>query len=358
MLGGRARSTQAPFVANLGPHALYADGPLWAWLRERDLLPPVAKPLSRGFRLRHRGAARRLPPIGVVRGLLVLRHKEAPVDEPYATWAASHVGDETAAALSSGAGVFSCVDDPGALSAAWVHERLVRVTSLPPVAKYPVGGWSSLVDRLAAGAAARGVRVHLSSRVDELPQGGPVVVATELRAARRLLGDDSLRWTGARTALLDVGIRARRGDPFIVSDLDDAGWAERFSGPDPSLAPAGHSLVQAHVGARPDESLDDAVGRVEALLDSAFRGWREREVWRRRAIVQDASGAVDLPGSTWRDRPAIDRGDGVLLCGDMVAAPGLFSEVAWASGVEAGRAAAAQSSRRTPRSPAQARSAT
>ena len=49
---------------------------------------------------------------------------------------------------------------------------------------------------------------------------------------------------------------------------------------------------------------------------------------------------------SWRDRPAIDRGDGVFLAGDMVAAPGLLSEVSWASAVEAGRLALAARSGR------------
>jgi hypothetical protein len=51
------------------------------------------------------------------------------------------------------------------------------------------------------------------------------------------------------------------------------------------------------------------------------------------------SGALDMPGTTWRDRPAVDRGDGVFLAGDMVAAPGLLSEVSWASAIEASRLA-------------------
>ena len=53
------------------------------------------------------------------------------------------------------------------------------------------------------------------------------------------------------------------------------------------------------------------------------------------------SGPLDRPGLSWRDRPAVDRGDGVFLAGDMVAAPGLLSEVSWASGAEAGRLALA-----------------
>jgi hypothetical protein len=53
------------------------------------------------------------------------------------------------------------------------------------------------------------------------------------------------------------------------------------------------------------------------------------------------TGALDSPGKTWRDRPAIDRGNGVFLAGDMVAAPGCLSEIAWGSAVAAARLALA-----------------
>ena len=81
--------------------------------------------------------------------------------------------------------------------------------------------------------------------------------------------------------------------------------------------------------------IEDALVRIERLLDETVAGWREREVWRRRQLVTDSSGALDLPGMTWHDRPTIDRGDGTFLAGDMVAAPGLLGEVAWASAIEA-----------------------
>ena len=340
-LGGRARSLPGGFAANWGPHALYRDGSLWAWLAERDLVPPHAKPMATGFRLRHGGVVRRRPPAAFVRGLALLRKRTAPVDETFRDWVAAHHGDDTAAAFSGAAGVLTMVADPGALSAAFVWERFRRNATLPPVARYPIGGWTTLVDGLAAHARHLGVRIATSSPVDALPtERGPVVVAVEPAAARRLLGDDTLGWHGARTALLDVGLTARRGDPFIISDLDEAGWVERFSGPDPSVAPPGHSLVQGLMGLRPDESLDDGVARLEALLDGGYADWRTREMWRRRAVVECQSGAVDPPGTTWRDRPVIDRGDGVWLAGDWVAAPGFYAEVSAASGVEAGRAAA------------------
>ena len=88
---------------------------------------------------------------------------------------------------------------------------------------------------------------------------------------------------------------------------------------------------------RPDEAVDAAAARLERLLDLSLPERAERETWRRRQVMKDRTGALDLPGQTWRDRPAVERGDGVFLAGDMVAKPGLLSEVAWASGVAAGQ---------------------
>ena len=65
--------------------------------------------------------------------------------------------------------------------------------------------------------------------------------------------------------------------------------------------------------------------RLETLLDVSLPDWRERTTWRRRQVMVGQSGALEEPGKTWRDRPAIDRGDAVFLAGDQVAAPGLLS---------------------------------
>jgi hypothetical protein len=97
---------------------------------------------------------------------------------------------------------------------------------------------------------------------------------------------------------------------------------------------------------RPGESADAAAQRLEALLDATFTGWRERETWRRRQVMKGRTGALDMPGQTWRERPAIDRGGGVFLAGDMAAAPGCLSEIAWGSGVQASRLAVALPERR------------
>jgi phytoene dehydrogenase-like protein len=340
-LGGRARSAAGPYKANLGPHVIYKDGAFWDWLSERELLPPFAGPPLSGIRLRWGGAVRRLPPLGMVPAVLRLRGREAPVDVDFRTWAASHSDERTAEMLSAAAGVYTFHHDPGELSAAFVWKHSVRVLlSPPPTARYLIGGWGALVETLERRLRELGVEVETSHRVESLPDP-PVIVATELEGGRSLLGDDSLAWPAGHTVCLDLGLRHRRGDPFIVSDLDQAGWIERFSAADSSLAPDGEELVQAQMPIRPGESDDAAALRLDQLLDASLPDRHQRETWRRRQVMKGRSGPLDYPGKSWRDRPAVDRGEGVFLAGDMVAAPGLLSEVAWASAVQAAELAVA-----------------
>ncbi|MFI9832572.1 NAD(P)-binding protein [Streptomyces sp. NPDC051913] len=336
-LGGRARTAEGPYRTNEGPHALYNGGPHWAWLKQRDLIGPLAPlpPLEAArLRLRHKGVLRRTPPFAMLK-LLRPGLPQAPVDTDFLTWATRIAGEEAARAAAHYSAVALFHHDPGALSAAFVQERLRRATKLPPEAHYPVGGWASVVDRMAARAWNLGVRMETLSRVDTLPTDTPVIVATSLAAARRLLADDSLTWASGRTALVDLAVRTRRGDAFAVSDLDSPGWIERFSAQDRTLAPAGEQLIQGQIPLAPHESKADGVARAEQLLDLAFDGWRTRVTWRGEALANGRTGAVDLPGTSWRDRPAIDRGDGVYLAGDQVAAPGVLSEVSFNSALTA-----------------------
>ncbi|MCX5200410.1 NAD(P)-binding protein [Streptomyces sp. NBC_00237] len=342
--GGRARTAtgDSPYKTNEGPHALYSRGPLWTWLQQRDLVGPAsAVPLSAAARTRfHRdGSLHRMPPLPVMR-LGRRDPQQAPVEEDFFSWAAALVGERHARFAANAAGVALFHHDPGILSARFVQERLHRVLAMPPEAKYPVGGWSSVVDGLVGRARSLGVRIETSSRVTpsglaEAAGRGPVVVATSLAAARTLLGDDSLTWESGRTALLDLGLRARRGDAFIVSDLDAPGWVERFTAQDRTLAPAGEHLVQAQFPIGEGESKAVGIARGERLLDLGMPGWRDRVTYRSEALAAGRTGALDLPGTTWRDRPAIDRGNGIYLAGDQVAAPGLLAEVSFNSALEA-----------------------
>ena len=176
-----------------------------------------------------------------------------------------------------------------------------------------------------------------------------MIVALELSDARRLLADESLRWRSGHTVCLDLGLRERGADPWVVSDLEDSGWIERYTAQDPSLAPDGEQLVQAQMPIRPGEDAETAATRLERLLDLSLEEWRDRVTWRRRQVMDGRTGALDLPGTTWRDRPAVDRGEGVFICGDQVAADGCLSEVSCASAITAARLALAGSERRAVR---------
>ncbi|PSM44433.1 FAD-dependent oxidoreductase [Streptomyces dioscori] len=340
-LGGRARTAEGPYKTNEGPHALYRRGPHWTWLEQRGLLGELAPlpPLeATRLRLHHRGALRRTPPLAMLR-LLRRTPQQAPIDQDFTTWATGIAGEEGATAAAHYSAVALFHHAPGTLSAAFVQERLRRATKLPPEAHYPRGGWASVIDRMAARAWNLGVRVETLARVDTLdalPAGhGPVIVATSLDAARTLLRDNSLTWPSGRTALLDLAVRTHRGDAFAVSDLDAPGWIERFTAQDRTLAPPGEQLLQGQFPIGPHASRADGIARAERLLDLALPTWRDRVTYRREALANGRTGAVDLPGTSWRDRPHVDRGDDVYLAGDQVAAPGVLSEVSFNSALEA-----------------------
>ena len=173
----------------------------WSWLAERELLPHYSGPPLAGIRFRWQGEIRRTPPLGTIPAVLRLRGREAPVDQDFRSWVASHSDERTAAMLSAAAGVYTFHHDPGELSAAFVWKHSVRVLlSPPPTARYLHGGWSSLIESLEARARRLGVEIETGHAVEALPDS-PLIVATELGRAGELLGDDSLSWPGGQHGL-------------------------------------------------------------------------------------------------------------------------------------------------------------
>ncbi|TDE32715.1 FAD-dependent oxidoreductase [Nonomuraea mesophila] len=318
----------------------YADGPHWTWLRERGLVGALGRPPLRDMRMGfvRDGRLRRVPPAGFLR-MMATGPRTAPVDVDFHTWASARYGEDTARAAANAISVVTFDADTGRLSAAFVWELLRRVFGFRvPAVRWVIGGWQSVIDRLAARARDLGVRVELGSRVHDLP-GEPAIVATELSSARRLLGDEDMRWQSGNGVLLDLAVRKARGDRFICFDLDGGGFHESYSLQDPTAAPRGETLFQIDMPIRPDEPRAEAARRVRALADLAVPGWRERVTWQRSGAARHRTGALDLPGQTWRDRPAIDRGHGVFLAGDMVAAPGMRGEISVNSAIMAAEGA-------------------
>lgn len=341
-LGGRGRATPAPYVAHEGAHVFYADGPHWTWLAERKLVGQLGYPGPRGprrFGFRRDGELRLGVPAGMLK-MIMHGRRPAPVDRDFGSWATEHYGEVAARAAANAISVATYAADTHRLSAAFVWGLFHRVFApKPPAVRWVVGGWAAVLANMAARARELGVRIELGSRVTELPTGGPVVVATELASARALLHDDSLRWLSGHCVLLDLAVRYSRKDAFIVFDLDEGGFHECYSAQDRTVAPAGESLFQLDLPVAEGESNAAAHARLERFADLAVPGWRDRLTWHRTATARGRTGALDLPGQTWRDRPAIARGNGIFLAGDMVAAPGMRGEIAMNSAMVAAQAA-------------------
>jgi phytoene dehydrogenase-like protein len=320
--GGRARSLAAPFRANAGPHAIYVDGPWWAWLERRGLTPPIVE--APGYASLVRAGGRLGPwPAGLSKAIAALP-AEAPAGEPFRAWLLRHVDAKTAEAIVGVVFIPTFDHDPGRLSAAFARECLRR--ALAGGARYVAGGWSTLVGLLAGRAASLGAQICTQTRVAALP-AGPAILATSLATARQLTGDRSLAWPGARVATVDLGLRVDGGpDWFRVMDLDDRIYAARYSLADPTVAPPGHELVQISAACAPGERKTDAERRVQRLLDQSWPGWRAAVQWHRSSVRTHCTGAIDLPGTTWRDRPAVSRGAALTVATDQSAAPGLLAE--------------------------------
>jgi phytoene dehydrogenase-like protein len=190
------------------------------------------------------------------------------------------------------------------------------------------GGWSTLAGLLAGRAASLGAQIRTQARVSAVP-AGPAILATSLATARQLTGDRSLTWSSAQVATFDLGLRADGGPGwFRVMDLDDRIYAARYSLADPTLAPPGHELIQITAACSPRERKADAERRVHRLLDQAWPGWRAAVRWQQSCVRTHCTGAIDLPGTTWRDRPAISRSHTLAVATDQSAAPGLLAEAA------------------------------
>jgi phytoene dehydrogenase-like protein len=329
-LGGRARSLErGGYVTNQGPHALYRDGPAWAWLGARELLPETAPPRMMSFRFRHAGRLQRLPR-PLIRAMRRLRGP-APDGVDFRSWAERQAGTDAARAAIGYLTLPLFDADPGRHSAHSAQEIFLR-TRRPGVVRYVVGGWNALLAPLVGRVRELGVSVETNARITA-PGNSPTIIATGPSAAAALLDEPSLKPPPRQVALLDVGLKARLR-PSAVLDLDQGVYVVRPSASDRSVAPVGHDLLQCCAAVRDGEAASAARARIETMLDEAFCDWRSEPAFVRRTAVA-APGAADLPGRSWEDRPPVDYADGLFLAGDYVAAPGLLSEISFESARQA-----------------------
>src|SRR5436190_4431426 len=112
--GGRARSLAAPFKANTGPHAIYIDGPWWAWLERRGLTPPVVPAPHDAALFRAAGQLGGWPQ-GLGRVIAALPSR-APMQESFRAWLLRHTEARFAEAIIGLVFIATFDHDPGRLS--------------------------------------------------------------------------------------------------------------------------------------------------------------------------------------------------------------------------------------------------
>jgi hypothetical protein len=224
-----------------GPRSL--ECPQFA--EQQQLLPPTVGRGEEPILFRHRGKLIDHAS-GFRAALTAILAAAAPTDVSFHTWAESVVSPEAAELVSAFAFIPTFEADAGRLSAAFVHERLRRVVQ-PDVVRYVIGGWQTLVSRLAHAARDLGVMIDERHTAAKLP-AAPVVVATSPAAAGRLLARPPLGAEGTRVALFDLALDDAARLPSGLLDVDERLYLARYTAFDPSLAPSGQELIQIVCG--------------------------------------------------------------------------------------------------------------
>jgi hypothetical protein len=328
-LGGRARSqVEAGATLNLGPHALYRASAGMRVLRRLGVTPRGAAPAYGGLGLRG-GALHELPggALSLARtGALSFTEKLqlAPwlyarnvPDVPLADWLATApagIADLMRALVR----VSSYTNAPS-LQSARVAMRQVS-TSLQGVL-YLDGGWDQLVRALAVD-----VDVRLGVDVDRLPDADAVVLAGPPALARRL-GVTVPDLTPVRAACLDLVLDGLPNpDRRFVLGLDEPLYFSEHG----AVASLGGTVLHVARYLAPTDVGAAALPQLEALLDQAQPGWRERVRFRRFLPELVVTHRTDRPGEQVDSTSVVD-GRSVHLVGDWVGEDALLADRSFAS---------------------------
>jgi glycine/D-amino acid oxidase-like deaminating enzyme len=382
-LGGRALTDEVDgYRFNRGAHALYRGAAGRGVLDRLGVAVRGAPPIVAGSRVRRgdRVGALGLGAAGIARSRMLTIRDKAKVFRLMAgmsRWKPAKLAERSAAAWFDELGLAGGAREAAELIArtatyvadmSSVSADLVAVQVRLAVEKgveYLHGGWSTMVDGLAAEARRRGAEIRTGATVRLVaPDGGRVRVVDTSDGigsllARRvvlaagppsicaaLLPEPPAAWAElgppARAACLDMAF-AEVPDMTVLLGLDRPLYLIRHS-PPADLAPAGGALVHGLRYLRPDEDPSPDAVRAELTDHARIAGLEpERAVHVRYLHRMTVCGALPVPGVGLAGRAGVgDTGhEGVLVAGDWVGPEGHLADAALASGEAAGRRAVA-----------------
>jgi len=374
-LGGRAGTTEhGNFLLNEGAHALYPSC-------ER-LLSAAGVSLTGGHPRPDKGMVLRggelvpspLSPRGVIAGGVLSGADRAHLlgtlasvgardpgrlaGTDAASWIAGRARSPALAELLGG--LLRLSTYCGELSAlpAEIGVGMLREALRRPV-RYIDGGWREIVAGLAASARAGGAEVTPRSRVDGLiaeqrVTGVRLTDGSEQRASAVVLAGLSPTRSGRLLSAAGGGTRAAGGEPrpvraacldVALSELPRPGCPFVLGLDEPlylsvhsqwsRLAPEGGAVVQL-LRYEDGNALGDVAvrERLEAVLDQAQPGWRDRVIHERFAPRMTVVHHLPSPEEGLRARPAVDDTGiaGVFLAGDWIGPVGWLAAAPLISG--------------------------
>lgn len=368
-LGGRGRTdVRDGFRLNLGPHALYLDGPAHRTLAALGVDLSGGAPDATGSRGTLRDGSGVLPQNArqlVMTSLLGLRGKaavgrvlnglakfdaSAHATTTVSDWMASlRLPDDAAALLSLLIRVATYTNAPDVVSADLVIGQLQAALSTG--VRYLDGGWGRMVEQLAAGldvrtfdaAAVRdeGEVVTIASVDGQSIRARAVIVAVSSpEVAARLLGREPFE-VGPKieAACLDLGLR-RHISPALWFGVDQPLYLSQHA-PPADLAPAGRSVVHVLRYLAPDDHASADLQRAELRHHAARAGITDDDIvvsrYLHRMTVVSAAPAAHLGGMAGRPKVTATGSDRTFLAGDWVGSIGHLLDASCAS---AGNAAA------------------
>lgn len=377
-VGGRAMSThEQDFWLNLGPRAVYPKGHAHKALLSLDV--PVSGHFAKvnGFKTLHNGRLHAMPTGGwsflttsllpfsaKLEGLMLLPRlpgldAEALQGLSVAQWLDKQVKHP---ALREYLEAILClntyVSAPKQMDAATNLRQLQH--SLKEGVMYVDGGWQSLVDGLMSRCKALGVRVQTGARAEglraranggyevTLAHGAPleadaVVLAVDPSLVAELvtsLGSSVKipRPSGPAThaACLDVALSSlpNPGTPFVLGV--DAPLYLSVHSLTAKLHPGEGAVIHVMKYLAPEAPHDPRRDRaeLEALLDLAQPGWREKVVHQRflpHMTVMHGMPTAETNGLAGRPSVAVSGQPGLFVAGDWVGSQGLLLDASVAS---------------------------
>ena len=392
--GGRGRTRERDgFRFNMGAHALYQGGPAQSVLSELGVAPKGSRPPLGGALGLADGRLDVLPggPLSLMTtALFTAREKAAfgaalarlPRIDP-APWQRRTLRefvDETfrtprlRATFEALVRLSSYAHAPEQMSAGTAISQL-QLGSADGVL-YLDGGWQRMIGDIETVAREASVEIRCGARVRAVERlegervrhrvvcrdaepvaADAVILAMGPSEASALvdggsdpfLAEQAARALPVRAACLDVGLdRLPDAKRTFALGIDVPTYLSLHSAAARELAPSGGALFHAARYLAPDEKPDR--GEIEALLESQLDllqpGWRDHVV--EKTLLLDVPAAHVLPTAEMGGlpgRPRVDalaaRRPGLMLCGDWIGPEGWLADASFASGRDAGRAAAA-----------------